>query len=103
LVDEFQWFTPEMAKLVLERADDTSKVVCMFDSKQRYASKQRPDGAKDLLDRVTKVDESGVRYVTESLFGYVKMDSSENRRGALSKRVTEIYDDLDFDKSKIKN
>lgn len=97
-IDEMQWFTPEMVKLVLERADSTCKVVCMFDSKQRYANKQRKDGAKDLIQRITKSDDDGITYVTEPLFGYVKLDHNENRRGALSKRVTELYNDLDFDR-----
>ena len=98
IVDEMQWFTPEMVKLVLERADSSCKVVCMFDGKQRYANKQREDGSKLLVDKVTKVEEDGLRYSTEPLFGYVKMSHNENRRGALSKRITEIFDSLDFDK-----
>ena len=97
IIDEMQWFTPEMVKLVIERADDSCKVVCMFDSKQRYANRQRPDGAKDLVEKVTEVVD-GVIYVKEPLFGYVRLDHNENRRGALSKRVTELYDNLTFSK-----
>lgn len=100
-VDEMQWFTPEMVKLVLERVDETCKVICMFDSKQRYATKQRPDGAKDLVEKITEV-EDGVRFVKEPLFGYVKLDHNENRRGELSKRITELYDDLSFDRKEKK-
>lgn len=100
LVDEMQWFDPATVKLVLERCDSTCKVVCMFDGKQRYTTRWREDGSKVLVDKVTGLDESGVRYVKESLFGYVKMTHNENRRGALSKRITELFDDLDFDKGK---
>lgn len=96
IIDELQLMQPEIVKLCIERADSSCKVVCMFDAKQRYASNWRKDGATDLLNRVSKV-EDGVRYITEPLFGYVKLSSSENRRGALSKRITELYDNLDFD------
>lgn len=97
LIDEMQWFTPEMVKLVLERPTDDCKTVCMFDSNQRYSSKQRPDGAKDLLNRISVI-ENGDRIIQEGLFGYVKLDSNENKRGALSRRITELYKNLDFDK-----
>ena len=36
----------------------------------------------------------------EPLFGYVKLTHNENRGGALSKRITEMFDDLDFDSRK---
>lgn len=99
IVDEIQWFTPEMVKLVLERCDDTTKVICMFDSKQRYANKQRPDGARDLVNKITRPskENSLERVVVEDLFGYVKLSHNENRRGPLSKRITELYDDLTFE------
>ena len=100
LVDEMQWFDPSTVKLVLERCDSTCKVVCMFDGKQRYTSRWREDGSKFLVDKVTGIDVSGVRYVKEPLFGYVKLTHNENRRGALSKRITEMFDDLDFDSRK---
>ena len=87
-------------KLVLERCDSTCKVVCMFDGNQRYTSRWREDGSKFLVDKVTGIDVSGVRYVKEPLFGYVKLTHNENRRGALSKRITEMFDDFDFDSRK---
>lgn len=100
LTDETQWMTPDMVKLILERCDDTTKVVCLFDSKQRYANKQRPDGASDLLNKISRFseDKPNTRIITEDLFGYIKLDHSENRRGPLSRRITELYDNLDFDK-----
>lgn len=100
LVDEMQWFDPATTKLVLERCDASCKVVCMFDGKQRYTTRWREDGSKFLVDKVTAVGEDGIRYVKEPLFGYVKMTHNENRRGALSKRITELFDDLDFDKNR---
>lgn len=98
IVDEMQWFNPEMVKLVLERCDSTCKVACMFDGKQRYSTKWREDGSKVLVDKVTDIDNHGNKYSIDPLFGYVKLTSSENHRGALSKRITELFDDLDFDK-----
>ena len=104
IVDEMQWFNPEMVKLVLERCDASTKVVCLFDSKQRYANKQREDGANDLLNKVTIVNqETAIRTIKESesaLFSYVHLDHSENRRGALSKRITELYDNISFERNK---
>lgn len=98
LVDEMQWFDPATVKLVLERCDSTCKVVCMFDGKQRYTTKWRKDGSQFLVDKVTTLNSDNSRTVKEPLFGYVKLTHNENRRGALSKRITEMFDDLDFDK-----
>lgn len=104
IVDEMQWFNPEMVKLVLERCDASTKVVCLFDSKQRYANKQREDGANDFLNKVTIVNqETAIRTIKENesaLFSYVHLDHSENRRGALSKRITELYDNISFERNK---
>ena len=104
IIDEMQWFNPEMVKLVLERCDASTKVVCLFDSKQRYANKQREDGANDLLNKVTIIDEETATRVVKAqentLFGYVHLDHSENRRGALSKRITELYDNISFERNK---
>lgn len=97
IVDEMQWFTPDMVKMVLERPTDNCKTICMFDSNQRYSSKHRPDGAKDLLSRISVVKDD-IRTVHEDLFGYVKLETNENKRGDLSKRITELYKNLDFDK-----
>ena len=98
LVDEMQWFDPATVKLVLERCDSTCKVVCMFDGKQRYTTKWRKDGSQFLVDKVTTLNSDNSRTVKEPLFGYVKLTHNENRRGALSKRITEMFDDLDFDR-----
>ena len=96
IIDEMQWFTPDMVKLVLERPSDDCKTICMFDSDQRYSSKKRPDGAKDLLNRISTI-EDGVRVIQEDLFGYTKLSTNENKRGALSRRITELYKNFDFD------
>ena len=96
IIDEMQWFTPDMVKLVLERPSDDCKTICMFDSDQRYSSKKRPDGAKDLLNRISTI-EDGVRIIQEDLFGYTKLSTNENKRGALSRRITELYKNFDFD------
>lgn len=96
IIDEMQWFTPDMVKLVLERPSDDCKTICMFDSDQRYSSKKRQDGAKDLLNRISTI-EDGVRIIQEDLFGYTKLSTNENKRGALSRRITELYKNFDFD------
>ena len=74
----------------MERVDDSCKLLILGDSLQRYSVKKRDDGFTDLLKRVTEVDEKG-RYSVEPLFKYVELTTNENKRGAISKRVTEIY------------
>ena len=74
----------------MERVDDSCKLICLGDQFQQYSVKKRADGFTDLLNRVTDVDGHG-RYSIEPLFKYVELTANENKRGAISKRVTELY------------
>ena len=90
ILDEAQTYSPATLKLLMERVDDSCKLIVMGDRQQAYSIKHREDGFTDFLNRVTSIDENG-RYSTEELFEYVELTSNENQRGAISKRVTEIY------------
>ena len=90
ILDECQTYSPNTLKLLMERVDDSCKLIILGDKHQKYSVKKRDDGFTDLLNRVTHTDEKG-RYSTEPLFKYVEMTTNENRRGAISKRVTELY------------
>lgn len=92
ILDECQTYSPNTLKLLMERVDDSCKLIVLGDHNQRYSVKKREDGFTDLLNRITDVDSQG-RYSTEPLFKYVEMTTNENKRGAISKRVTEIYSD----------
>lgn len=90
ILDECQTYSPNTLKLLMERVDDSCKLILLGDSLQRYSVKKRDDGFTDLLKRVTDEDDQG-RYSIEPLFNYVELTTNENKRGAISKRVTEIY------------
>ena len=74
----------------MERIDDSCKLIILGDKHQQYSVKKRKDGFTDLIERLTETDEKG-RYSTEPLFKYVELSANENKRGAISKRVTELY------------
>ena len=90
ILDECQTYSPNTLKLVMEREDDSCLLIILGDKNQTYSVKKRKDGFTDLLNRVTDIDEKG-RYSVEPLFKYVELTANENKRGAISKRVTEIY------------
>ena len=90
ILDECQNYSPMTLKLLMERVSDDSLLVLCADKYQSYAIKKRPNGFQDLIDRITVKDDIG-RYSKEPLFQYVELTTSENQRGAISKRVTEIY------------
>lgn len=90
ILDECQTYSPNTLKLLMERVDDSCKLIILGDRQQRYSVKKRDDGFTDLLRRVTDVDEKG-RYSIEPLFKYVELTTSENKRGAISKRIIELY------------
>lgn len=96
VIDENQWISPEINKLLLERCTDKTVVVVAGDSKQRYSTKWRKDGFTDLIQRVTEVNEDGERVASNELFHYVRLTHSENRRGDFSRFITENYDNLDM-------
>ena len=90
VLDECQTYSPSTLKLLMERVDDSCKLLILGDRQQAYSIKHREDGFTDFLNRVTDVDDKG-RYSVEPLFKYVELTTNENRRGAISKRVTELY------------
>jgi predicted ribonuclease YlaK len=90
VLDECQTYSPSTLKLLMERVDDSCKLLILGDRQQAYSIKHREDGFTDFLNRVTDVDDKG-RYSVEPLFKYVELTTNENKRGAISKRVTEIY------------
>ena len=90
ILDECQTYSPNTMKLLMERVDDSCKLICLGDKNQQYSVKKRKDGFTDFLDRVTQVDAQG-RHSIEPLFKYVELTTSENKRSAISKCVTEIY------------
>lgn len=90
ILDECQTYSPNTLKLLMERVDDSCKLILLGDRMQQYSVKKRTDGFTDLLNRITDVDDKG-RYSVEPLFKYVELTTNENKRGAISKRVIEIY------------
>ena len=92
ILDECQTYSPNTLKLLMERVDDSCKLICLGDKNQQYSVKKRKDGFTDLIERLTDVDGQG-RYSVEPLFKYIELSSNENKRGAISKCVTEIYSD----------
>lgn len=90
ILDECQTYSPNTLKLLMERVDDSCKLILLGDRMQQYSVKKRTDGFTDLLNRITDVDDKG-RYSVEPLFKYVELTTNENKRGAISKRVTELY------------
>ena len=90
ILDECQTYSPNTLKLLMERVDDSCKLILLGDRMQQYSVKKRTDGFTDLLNRITDADDKG-RYSVEPLFKYVELTTNENQRGAISKRVTEIY------------
>ena len=90
ILDEAQVYSPNTLKLLMERVDDSCKLIIMGDARQTYSVKKRPDGLTDLVDRVTIIDSVG-RQSNEPLLAYIELSTSENQRGAISKRVTELY------------
>lgn len=92
ILEEAQTMSPNTLKLCMERAGINSKVVVAGDSMQRYSAKKRPDGFKDLIERVT-YDNYGARFSKYPNVGYIEMDSTHNMRSELSKFITDIYAD----------
>ena len=90
ILDECQTYSPNTLKLLMERVDDSCKLIILGDHAQQYSVKKRKDGFTDLIERLTDVDGQG-RFSVEPLFKYVELSSNENKRGVISKRVTEIY------------
>lgn len=96
IIDEAQTMSPNTLKMIMERVTDSSKLIVLGDKGQIYSVKKRTDGFTDFVKRVTDVveDKEGVRRISkEPLLHYIELPSSENNRGDISRRVTEIYSD----------
>lgn len=92
ILDEWQNCSPQITKLVMERAGKNSKICVMGDKRQRYSNKKRADGFTDFVNMVTSVDSEG-RYSTVDTIGYVEMFADDNMRSALSKLVVSLYEE----------
>lgn len=92
IIDEAQSISPKILKLLLERCGEDSTYVVLGDKYQCYSYKKRDNGLKDLIDKVTVV-EDGERKSKEPLIGYVEMTAKDNMRSDLSRRVVEIYEE----------
>lgn len=90
LLEESQTMSPNTIKLCAERAGHNSKVVVIGDSKQRYSVKNRPDGLRDLIGKVTQ-DLDGYTVPKYKNVAYVRMETSNNMRSNLSRFITEVY------------
>jgi predicted ribonuclease YlaK len=90
ILEEAQTMSPNTIKLCAERAGQNSKVVVVGDSKQRYSVKGRPDGLRDLIQKVTQ-EHAGYLIPKYANVGYIRMEASNNMRSSLSKFITEVY------------
>lgn len=93
IIDEMQAISVDTVKLLLERAGENTRVVCLGDKNQRYSAKKRSDGFSHFVSMITAVDENGVRESTEETMGYVEMTAKDNMRSELSRRIVELYED----------
>jgi phosphate starvation-inducible PhoH-like protein len=92
IIDEAQSISPNILKLLLERCGEGSTYAVLGDKFQCYSFKKRENGLRYLIDRVTEVNEEGVRVSKEPLIGYVEMTAKDNMRSELSRRVVEIFE-----------
>jgi len=91
ILDETQTMSPGTLKLLMERAGMNTIVIVMGDSRQAYSVKKREDGFADLISKVTERNSDGELESTEELMGFVELTTDDNKRSALSKRITELY------------
>lgn len=91
IYDESQNNSPNTMKLILERCDDSCKVLVLGDKKQTYSIKKRKDGFTDLVEKVCNTEDDGRLYCVEPDWAYIELPPSENRRGKRSRRITELY------------
>lgn len=94
IIDEGQTMSPKTLKLLTERCGQNTKYLILGDSGQSYSVKKRPDGFKDLVERVT-VEHQGMRFSKhEPMMGYVKMTPEDNQRSSGSKFINKVYEDI---------
>lgn len=92
IIDEMQSISIDTVKLLLERAGENTRVVCLGDKNQRYSAKKRTDGFSHFVDMITEENENGVRESREPTMGYVEMSAKDNMRSDLSRRIVELYE-----------
>jgi len=92
IIDEAQSISPNILKLLLERCGEGATYAVLGDKFQCYSFKKRENGLRYLIDRVTEVNEDGIRVSKEPLIGYVEMTAKDNMRSELSRRVVEIFE-----------
>lgn len=92
IIDEAQSISPNILKLLLERCGEGSTYAVLGDKFQCYSFKKRDNGLKYLIERVTELDDEGVRVSKEPLIGFVEMTAKDNMRSELSRRVVEIFE-----------
>lgn len=95
IIDEGQLLSSKTTKLLLERGGQNCKVVILGDKSQTYAASFRTDGFTDFVKRITKVDEDGNRVTKEPTMGFVEMKAGDNMRSDLSRRVVELYEEVE--------
>lgn len=92
IIDEAQSISPNILKLLLERCGEGSTYAVLGDKFQCYSFKKRENGLRYLIDRVTELNDEGIRISKEPLIGYVEMTAKDNMRSELSRRVVEIFE-----------
>ncbi len=92
IFDECHKCSEGTVKLIVERLSDTSRIILLGDRGQRYSTKYRNDGFSTFIRMTTKIDADGYRVSKEALMGYAELTSKDNMRGALSKRIGELYE-----------
>lgn len=92
IIDEAQSISPNILKLLLERCGEGSTYAVLGDKFQCYSFKKRDNGLKYLIERVTELDDEGVRVSKEPLIGFIEMTAKDNMRSELSRRVVEIFE-----------
>lgn len=92
IIDEAQSISPNILKLLLERCGEGSTYAVLGDKFQCYSFKKRDNGLKYLIERVTELDDEGIRVSKEPLIGFVEMTAKDNMRSELSRRVVEIFE-----------
>ncbi len=91
IIDEAQLLSPKIAKLLMERAGEGSRIVIMGDKMQTYAKDKRVDGFSDFVHRITEVVEC-IRVSKKDNFGYVELGAGDNKRSALSRDIVSTYE-----------
>lgn len=91
IIDEAQLMSTETLKLLIERAGINTHVIVLGDVRQTYAIKKRSNGLHQILELLYPENEEGVREPIIDFIGYVELTTDDNKRGRLSKLITEVF------------